>query len=270
MGGSQTGGPWTAEEHQWHINCLKIQVANLVVRTFAKTQKDIAILIRVDNTTAVAYINHLGNSLPPSNRVDKRSLDVVPKAQHHAESTTPSRTGDIIADLESRTMKDRSDWKLNPKIFKRIQDRRRPNMDLFASRLSTQLPKFFSWCPDPLALATDALMQDWSGMKAYANPPWNLIGRVLAKVQQHPSAEVTLVAPVWPAQAWYPKLLDLLVDYPLRIPQWEDLMIPLGPWGVPEVNPLLAVWPISGNVTLQQAFQKKLQDSCWLQVSKVI
>ena len=264
MGNSQTGGPWTTEERQWHINCLELQAANLAVRTFAKTQENIVILIRMDNTTAVAYINHLGGTVSRQATEITKDLwmwclgcNIMLRAQH-----LPGREN-TIADMESWIMKDRSDWRLNPKIFKRILDRTRLDIDLFASRLLTQLPKFFSWRPNPFALATDALLQDWSGMRAYANPPWNLIGKVLAKAQQHPSAVVMLVAPVWPAQAWYPKLLNLLVDYPLRIPQWEDLMIPLGPEGLPEVIPLLAVWPISGNAMQQQIFQTRLQSSCW-------
>ena len=36
--------------------------------------------------------------------------------------------------------------------------------DLFASLLTMQSPKFFSWRPDPQALATDALIQNCSGM----------------------------------------------------------------------------------------------------------
>ena len=42
-------------------------------------------------------------------------------------------------------------------------------IDLFASRVSTQLPRFFNWRPDPEAEATDAFNQFWEGMN-YANP----------------------------------------------------------------------------------------------------
>ena len=48
-------------------------------------------------------------------------------------------------------------------------------VDLFASRLTHQLPQFFSLKPDPLAIATDAFLQDWGPLKGYANPPWGLL-----------------------------------------------------------------------------------------------
>ena len=126
-------------------------------------------------------------------------------------------------------MRDRSDWMLNPTLFQRIQ-RRFPNLeiDLFASRLSSQLPRFFSWRPDPLAEATDAFLQDWRGLRAYANPPWNLTGRVLSKVEEQ-AMDLVLIAPVWPSQPWYPKLLSLLVSNPLRINHQEMVMTEV--WG---------------------------------------
>ena len=42
-------------------------------------------------------------------------------------------------------------------------------------RLTHQLPAYFSWRPDPQALATDVFLQDWSGKICYGNPPWGLM-----------------------------------------------------------------------------------------------
>ena len=72
-------------------------------------------------------------------------------------------------------MKDRSDWMLNPRIFSKIQKKTGPlEVDLFASCLTTQLERFFSWRPDPEAKAVNAFAQDWSQLqgKSYASPPW--------------------------------------------------------------------------------------------------
>ena len=76
----------------------------------------------------------------------------------------------IAADMESRVPKDRWDWKLNPDLFWLIQQKFGPRkIDLFASRISTQLPRFFSWRPDLEAEATDAFKQSWRGNN-YTNP----------------------------------------------------------------------------------------------------
>ena len=54
------------------------------------------------------------------------------------------------------------------------------------------------------------LLQDWSQVRGYANPPWCLVGKVLAQVQSQ-QAHIVLVAPVWKTQPWYPMLLSMLV-----------------------------------------------------------
>ena len=120
-----------------------------------------------------------------------------------------------VADMESRSMKDRSDWKLDRSVFLKINKRYGPvEVDLFATRLTNQCRRYFSWRPDPFA---DAFLQDWTTVKDFANPPWNLVQRVLAKTQNQ-GAEVILVAPLWKSQPWYPLLLSLLVDWPRLLP----------------------------------------------------
>ena len=93
------------------------------------------------------------------------SKDIVLSAEYIPGTTN------CMADTESRTLKDRTDWKLHPQVFGAINQSLRPlEVDLFASRLSTQLPRFFSWRPDPLAEATDAFNQQWGDLKGYVNP----------------------------------------------------------------------------------------------------
>ena len=58
--GQKTGCPWYIQESKSHINCLELMGATLAVQTFAKSRTGISVLLRIDNTTAVAYINNLG------------------------------------------------------------------------------------------------------------------------------------------------------------------------------------------------------------------
>ena len=84
------------------------------------------------------------------------------------------------ADGESRTCRDRSNWKLNPSVFRVIQQQMDPlKVDLFASCLATLLLRFYSWCPDPEAEAIDAFTQNWALSRRYAYPPWCLISKCL-------------------------------------------------------------------------------------------
>ena len=84
--------------------------------------------------------------------------------------------------------KDSSDWCLNRQIFLKIQKLiGELEIDLFASTLNYQLKKFGSWNPDPMSLATDAFLLNWTTIKGYTFPPFSLIGRCLAKVKKEKS-----------------------------------------------------------------------------------
>ena len=58
--GVRTRGPWSPTEQSLHINCLELLAATLAVQTFAKEKSGISILLRLDSSTAVAYINRRG------------------------------------------------------------------------------------------------------------------------------------------------------------------------------------------------------------------
>ena len=59
----RTGGPWSIQEQRMYINCLELLAATLVVKTYLKEKSQIRVLLKIDNTTAVAYINHLGGTV---------------------------------------------------------------------------------------------------------------------------------------------------------------------------------------------------------------
>jgi hypothetical protein len=76
-----------------------------------------------------------------------------------------------LADRESRTCVDSSDWRIHPNLIKKfLQDR---DIDLFATRLTHQLPRYVSWHPDPHAFATDAFTLNWGILKGW----WPQYGR---------------------------------------------------------------------------------------------
>ena len=45
-----------------HIKCLELLAATLATKTIAKSETAISILLRIDNTTTVAYINNFGGT----------------------------------------------------------------------------------------------------------------------------------------------------------------------------------------------------------------
>ncbi len=131
-------------------------------------------------------------------------------------------------------------------------------MDLFASRLTHQLQHYVSWRPDPGAMAIDAFNMNWTKFQGYANPPWNLVGRVLTQVREQ-RAQITLVAPTWKSQPWYPVLLGMLIREPLMLQRNHETIIPTHSVNQPHMTPQLAAWSVSGIDSAVKSFQRRLQ-----------
>ena len=258
---------WSVKEQELHINALELTAVLLAIQTFTKERKHQHILVRTDNTTAKSYINHIGGTHSPTLNAIALSIWNWCLERHlHLSAEYLPGVENQIADAESRHSEDRCDWMLHPQMFEQINSLMGPlDVDLFASRLTHQLPKFFSWKPDPEAEATDAFTQSWSQIHGYANPPWCLILTTLTKIRRE-EARIVLVAPVWKTQPWYPLLLDMLTDVPCLLTQREDLVISpserefIMPAGVPQ----LAAWPLSGKSADRVAFQQKLHS--WSQL----
>ncbi|KZS08148.1 Uncharacterized protein APZ42_027950 [Daphnia magna] len=60
--GVRTGGPWTADESNAHINILELQAAYFSLQSYADLSRNCLIVLKMDNSTAVYYINKLGVS----------------------------------------------------------------------------------------------------------------------------------------------------------------------------------------------------------------
>ena len=60
---------------QWHINCLEDLAAFHAVKCFVRDKKkSITVLLRMDNTTAVTYVNKLGGTVSPKLNTIVREL----------------------------------------------------------------------------------------------------------------------------------------------------------------------------------------------------
>ena len=88
---------------------------------------------------------------------------------------------------------------LNPKIFNEAQKilSFQPQVDCFATRISTQLPEYFSRRLDPIAKFIDGFAVNWHSYLCYLFPPFSLLPRVLQKIQVE-QVEALIVAPYWP------------------------------------------------------------------------
>ena len=137
----------------------------------------------------------------------------------------------------------------------------RPEIDLFASTLNFQLPKYCARCRVPHAWKVDALSFRWSGLPLYAFPPFSNLPTAPEKVAQK-GADMALVAPFWPQRPWFLKL-SLLAGRPRVLPLQKDLVYqPMSRQLHPRLESLhLSLLPLSGRKECRRALLLELQSS---------
>ena len=182
--GIPTGGEWNLQEQQLHINVLQIKAVKLALLAYHKQFQMKAIHLWIDNTTDLSYLVKMVGT--KSKYLVELAKEIWKCFLHHGKKITAeclSSSINVEVDWQSRNSKNHSEWKLLPEIFQRIcQITGRPEMDLFASQLSVQLPPYIAWKPGPYSQKTDAMQQILFNQYLYAFPPFSIINKILRNV----------------------------------------------------------------------------------------
>ena len=220
-------GVWSAQEKLLHINLLEMKALFLALQAF---QEDVAghhVTAMCDNSTVVAYVNKQGGTVSrPLCLLTSRLLRWTESFDVHLEARYLPGESNVLADVLSRRGQIvGTEWSLHPQVARALlRAWGSPSIDLFATCLNAKLPLYCSLVPDPQAVFEDAFRHPWDDLDLYAFPPFALVGRVIARVQQSSRVAMTLVAPLWPEKEWFADLLLLLTQPPLVLPCWDRLL----------------------------------------------
>ena len=260
-------GVWSAQEKLLHINLLEMKALFLALQAF---QEDVAghhVTAMCDNSTIVAYVNKQGGTVSrPLCLLTSRLLRWTESFNVHLEARYLPGESNVLADVLSRRGQVvGTEWSLHPQVARALlRAWGNPSIDLFATCLNAKLPLYCSLVPDPLAVFEDAFRHPWDDLDLYAFPPFALVGRVIARVQQSSRVTMTLVAPLWPEKEWFADLLLLLTQPPLVLPCWDRLLrqphCNLFHQGAHALN--LHAWRLSSDTTESRAFREGLLESC--------
>jgi len=213
-------GRWSPVEKGLHINILETMAIHLGLLCVQDKVSGSTVEVLSDNAAAVATLTKQGTCR--SVGLFKAIEDLLiwgEKQQISLKISHIQGIRNVEADRLSREGPLPTEWELSDSNFDWIlgQITFPLEVDLFATRFNAKLQKYVSPYPDGLAIAVNALTQDWSRWKGlYIFPPTNAVKLVIEKLASIPQPwpfKIALVAPVWPNQAWFPQLQDM---FPLR------------------------------------------------------
>ena len=219
-------GLWSPHCSAFSINHRELLAVLYGVQGFLPLLRLRSVSLFVDNTTALAYLRNQGGT--HSSLLNSVAQEILLLCEAHrirlVPQFIPGRMNVLADSLSHRSQVLGSEWTLCFPAFRDLLRLWPATIDLFATALNRRLPVYFSPMDDPQSAGTDAMMQPWDGLQAYAFPPFGLLHRVIAKVRQSRALELTLVAPFWPQHPWFPDLLELLVAVPVFLPRRKDLL----------------------------------------------
>lgn len=183
---------------------MELKAAFYGLKSFASEYNFCQILLRIDNTTAIFYINRMGGvQFKNLNEITKSICQWCERENIWIFASYINTKENFVADKESRTLPPETEWELNNQDFKKIDKKfGKFQIDLFATYINKKCPKFISWFKDPESEKIDAFTISWKKLYFYAFPPFALLLRVIRKIIDD-QAEGVLLVPYWPTQVWY-------------------------------------------------------------------
>ena len=259
--GGEAQESWTMAEATAHINVLELKAIQLGLTALAGNVKNSTILIKSDNTTALAYVEKKGGT--KCRDLTAKAIEIwewALKRNNHLNTQHVPGKLNIRADTLSR-WRDPSDYKLSTHLYNKLHGTWGPfSIDLFARKWNAQTKRFYSWKTHPEAEGTDAMTQRWPERGAYAFPPYCLIPKILREIQYQELEEIVLIAPIWKAMSWYTTLVDLSIANPIKLPT-RYLIISDKEGNQTKAPHILAAWKLSSRNSKRLEYLKRLQKS---------
>ena len=219
-------GRWTVLTADEHINLQELRGWYFTARALrSEIPRGSRVRPRLDNTTAIAYINNGGGRLPLFTAVVRDIWHLAVEEGWLMQPAIHIRgEHNVLADYLSRNF-DQSDWMFNPKYFEELDALWGPHTyDRSASYVNHQnnLP-YDSLYYDPFATGHDTFTQRWGGHNNWCNGNFAILSRYIAHARDC-AARVTFIVPRWPREWWHVLCAECVAWR--ELPRAHDLFLP--------------------------------------------
>ena len=200
LGSLVASGLWDELESRLPINARELLAVGRGLLHFQSSLLGKTVTVFCDNVTAVVYLHKEGGTRSPFLNAIAQEILCWSESLHIrlAPQFIPG-SRNVLADTHTRPHQlPGTEWSRNMEVFLSLRHQWPVQIDLFATSENHRCSIYFSSIRDPQSAGTDAFLQSWDGLQAYAFPPWSIIPRVLAKLRVSWGTELTPVAPYWP------------------------------------------------------------------------
>ena len=172
MESSSTGDLFSKSEIKVHINVLELKAILFDLKALAKRLTKVHKKVLTNNSTTVACINKFGTSR--SKECDSITKEIWQWASDSFIWLSAHLQGiqNTEAGFESRKYEIHTERLICGKLGFPL------TIDLFATRINTQLKTFASW-PDPNCVSVNSFWINWEKEKCCAFPPFSCLSRTL-------------------------------------------------------------------------------------------
>ena len=154
------------------------------MRTYCYKRSYKHIRVMSGSSTAIVYINNKGGiKSKKCNELAKEIWLRCFESNSFICAALIAGKHNTEGDKFSRKSNNNTEWQLNPKIF--IEDTNNfgySEIDIFATRINTQLQNYVYWSCEPTAKGVDAFLTLWVKQFSYIFPPFSLLEKVTSKV----------------------------------------------------------------------------------------
>ena len=186
LGPLVASGLWALEEAFLPINARELLAIRHSLLHFQSSLCGKTVAVFCDNVTAVAYLLKAGGTKSPL--LDSIAQGILCWSESLAIRLAPqfiAGSNNVLADaLSSPHQLPHSEWSLNMTVFRSLSRQWPVQIDLFTTSANYHCSTYFSPYRDPQSAGTDAFLQSWDGLQAYAFPLFAIIPRVLAKLRE--------------------------------------------------------------------------------------
>ena len=180
LGDRVVSGLWDQPEALLPVNARELLAVRRGLLRFQSFLSGTTVAVFCDNVTAVAYLRKEGGTRSPAlNTIAQEILRWAESLQIRLAPQFIPGIRNVLADTLSRPHQlPSSEWPLNMDVFRSLTRQWPVMIDLFATSNNHRSSIYFSPFRDPLSAGTDALLQSWDGLLAYAFPPWSILPQV--------------------------------------------------------------------------------------------